>query len=39
MKFCKEKKGNPIYSLFQKTVKTKLVETENEVIYFWNDFF
>ena len=29
-----EEKEIQSYSLFQKTVKTKLIETENEVMYF-----
>ena len=27
------------YSLFQKTIKSKSIETVNEAMYFWNSFY
>lgn len=27
------------YSLFQKTIKSKSIETVNEAMYFWNGFY
>ena len=34
----KERKSKS-YSLFQKSVKLKIIEIENDVMYFWNDLF
>ena len=36
--FAKQRKGNSILLIFSETVKSKSIVTENEVLYFWNDF-